>query len=52
MVEAFYKMAWALEEGSRLEIDRDEGHETFEIEVNDEGEAEVWENHRPPHHRR
>lgn len=52
MVEAFHKMSWALEEGSRLEIDRDEGRETFEIEVNDEGEAEVWENHRPPYHRR
>lgn len=45
MVNAFFRMAWALEEGSRLEIDRDEGHETYKIEINDEGEAEVWENH-------
>ena len=52
MVNAFLKMAWALEKGSRLEIDRDEGHETYEIEVDDEGEAEVWENHKPPYERR
>lgn len=52
MIEAFFKMAWALEDGSYLEIDRDEGRETYEIKVNDEGEAEVWENHRPPCHRR
>lgn len=51
MVEAFYKMAWALEEGSYLEIDRDEGHEIYEVEYDDD-ETEVWENHRPPYHRR
>ena len=52
MVNAFFKMAWALEKGSCLEIDRDEGRETYEIEINDEGEAEVWENHHPPYERR
>lgn len=52
MVEAFYKMSWALEEGSRLWINRDSGTEVYEVRVNDEGEAEVWENHRPPYHRR
>ena len=52
MVNAFLKMAWALEEGSRLEIDRDEGRETYEIEINEEGEAEVWENHMPPYEKR
>lgn len=52
MVNAFFKMAWALEEGSYLEIDRDEGHDTYEIKINDEGDAEVWENHRPPYERR
>jgi hypothetical protein len=48
MVEAFFKMAWALEEGSYLEIDRDEGHDIYEVEHDNE----VWENHRPPYHRR
>lgn len=52
MVDAFFKMAWALEEGSRLEIDRDEGHEIYEVRFDDEGEATVWENHRPPLSRR
>ena len=52
MVNAFFKMAWALDEGSRLEIDRDGGHETYEIEIDDEGEAEVWENHRVPYEMR
>lgn len=52
MVEAFYKMSWALAEGSYLEIDRDEGHETYEVDIDSNGEAEVWENHRPPYHRR
>ena len=52
MVEAFYKMSWALEEGSYLEIDRDEGHDTYEVEIDDRGEAEVWENHHPPYERR
>lgn len=52
MVWAFFKMSWALEEGSCLEIYRDEGHETYEIKINDEGEAEVWENHRPPYEER
>lgn len=51
MVEAFYKMSWALAEGSYLEIDRDEGHEIYEVEY-DEDEVEVWENHRPPYYRR
>lgn len=44
MVGAFLKMARALEEGSYLEIDRDGGREIYEIRINDEGEAEVWEN--------
>ena len=52
MVEAFYKMAWALEEGSYLDIDRDEGREIYEIEIDDKGEAKVWENHHPPYCRR
>lgn len=51
MVNAFLKMAWALEEGSRLEIDRDAGCEVYEIGL-DEDEATVWENHRPPYERR
>ena len=45
MVSAFFKMAWALEKGSYLEIDRDEGRDLYEVEIDDEGEAEVWENH-------
>ena len=45
MVNAFFKMSWALEKGSYLEIDRDGGHDTYEVEIDDEGEAEVWENH-------
>ena len=52
MVDAFFKMAWALEKGSYLEIDRDEGRDLYEVEIDDEGEAEVWENHRPPCHTR
>ena len=52
MVNAFFKMSWALEEGSYLEIDRDEGHDTYEVEIDDRGEAEVWENHHPPYERR
>jgi len=52
MIEAFYKMSWALEEGSWLWINRDSGTEDYEVRIGDEGEAEVWENHRPPHHRR
>lgn len=52
MIEAFHKMSWALEEGSYLEIDRDEGHETYEVDIDGKGEAEVWENHSPPYHRR
>ena len=52
MVNAFFKMAWALEEGSRLEIDRDGGHEIYEIGLDDDGEATVWENHRPLYNRR
>lgn len=51
MVNAFLKMAWALEEGSYLEIDRDEGHEIYETKYDDD-EMEVWENHRPPYERR
>ena len=48
MVNAFGKMAWALEEGSRLEIDRDEGHVVLETERDpDTGNMEVWENHHP-----
>lgn len=47
MVGAFRKMAWALEGGSRLEIDRDRGHDAYEIETDSEGEAEVWETHSP-----
>ena len=45
MVDAFFKMAWALERGSYLEIDRDGGHDIYEVEIDDEGEAEVWEKH-------
>ena len=46
MVEAFGKMAWALEEGSRLEIDRDNGHDIFEIaDPTGEGKLSVWETH-------
>lgn len=48
MVNAFLKMAWALEDGSRLWIDREEGMDTYAIEINDEGEVEVWENHDHP----
>lgn len=51
MVDAFFKMAWALEKGSYLEIDRDEGHDIYKVEHNDD-ETEVWENHHPPYHRR
>jgi hypothetical protein len=51
MVGAFFKMAWALEEGSYLEIDRDEGHDIYEVK-HDGDDAEVWENHRPPYHMR
>jgi len=48
MVDAFFKMAWALEEGSYLEIDRDEGHEIYEVDIDGKGDAEVWEHHTPP----
>ena len=48
MVRAFFKMAWALEEGSYLEIDRDGGHDVYEARNGDSGLTEVWENHRPP----
>lgn len=51
MVDAFFKMAWALEEGSYLEIDRDEGRDIYEVK-HDGDDVEVWENHRPPYHRR
>ena len=46
MVEAFRTMSWALAEGSSLKIDRDEGIDTFEISVDEDGESEVWEKHR------
>ena len=47
MVEAFEKMSWALEEGSYIDIwYGNNSHDVYEIEINDEGEAEVWENHR------
>lgn len=52
MVNAFLKMAWALEEGSRLWFNRDSGTEVYEVRINGEGEAEVWENHSPPYERR
>lgn len=52
MVEAFFKMSQALDEGSRLWIDRDSGTEDYEVKIGEDGEAEVWENHRPPYHRR
>lgn len=52
MVNAFFKMSWALEGGSRLWFDRDSGTEVYEVKINDKGEAEVWENHRPPYERR
>ena len=51
MVEAFHEMSWALAESSHLEIDRDEGHEIYEVEYDNDA-AEVWESHRPPYHRR
>lgn len=51
MVRAFFKMSWALEEGSRLWINRDSGTEQYEV-VYENGEAEVWENHHPPYERR
>ena len=46
MTEAFDRMAWALEEGSYLDIDRDGGHDTYEIKIDGDGEAAVWEHHR------
>jgi len=52
MVNAFFKMSWALEGGSRLWFNRDSGTECYEVKINDKGEAEVWENHRPPYERR
>lgn len=52
MREAFETMAWALEEGSCLVVDRDEGCERLEVRLNEDGEAEVWENHDPPYCRR
>lgn len=51
MVDAFFEMSWALEKGSYLEIDRDEGRDLYEVELDDD-DAEVWENHCPPCHRR
>lgn len=52
MVEAFEKMAWALDEGSSLEIYRDDGYEIYEVDIDGEGEAEVWENHYSPYEKR
>ena len=47
MVEAFEKMAWALAEGSKLEVwYGNNSHDVYEIEIDRKGEAEVWENHR------
>lgn len=51
MANAFFRMAWALEEGSYLEIDRDGGCDTYKVEI-DEGEAEVWESRHPLRKRR
>ena len=51
MVDAFFEMSWALEKGSYLEIDRDEGRDLYEVEL-DGDDVEVWENHCPPCHRR
>ena len=51
MVDAFFEMSWALEKGSYLEIDRDEGRDLYEVEL-DGDDVEVWENHHPPYHRR
>lgn len=46
MVEAFEKMKWALAEGSKLEIwHGGSGHDVYKIEINDEGESHIWENH-------
>lgn len=46
MVDAFEKMAWALAEGSKLEIwYGSNSHDTYEIRIGRKGEAEVWENH-------
>ena len=44
MIDAFKKIAWALDEGSFLEIYRDEGHSTYKIRI-DNKESRVWENH-------
>ena len=52
MVQAFFKMSWALEEGSHLWFNRDSGTEVYEVRIDDEGDAEVWENHNPPYKRR
>lgn len=52
MIEAFFKMSWALDEGSWLWINRDSGTEDYRVRINDAGVAEVWENHEPPYHRR
>lgn len=41
--EAFKKIAWALEEGSMLEYWSDNDHAVFKVEINDKGDAEVWE---------
>jgi len=46
MVEAFGKMAWALESGSRLEIYSDGGHSIYEVEIGEDGDGEVWEYHQ------
>ena len=51
MVDAFFEMSWALEKGSYPEIDRDGGHDIYEVELDDD-DVEVWENHCPPYHRR
>ena len=47
MVEAFEKMAWALEKGSYLGVwYGNNSHDVYKIEIDDKGKARVWENHR------
>lgn len=51
MANAFFKMSWALEKGSRLRFNSDSGTEQYEVE-DGEDDTEVWENHNPPYERR
>lgn len=51
MANAFFKMSWALEKGSRLWFNSDSGTEQYEVE-DGKDDTEVWENHNPPYERR